>query len=633
LNDYLEILRQYWGYSSFRPLQLEIIKSIASGNDTLALMPTGGGKSITFQVPVMAMEGMALVITPLISLMNDQVENLRKREIKALLIHSGMSFHEIDHVIDNAVYGDFKFLYLSPERLASDLFRERLKNIKICLIVVDEAHCISQWGYDFRPSYLKIAEIRKMITNIPILALTATATTTVADDIQEKLLFRKANVLKKSFERKNLVYIVRNVEDKNKYLLKIINRTYGSGIVYVRSRKHARDISDFLRENKINADYYHAGLKSALREHKQQEWTKGLCRVMVATNAFGMGIDKADVRFVIHIDLPDSLEEYYQEAGRAGRDEKPAYSVVLYNESDKIKAAQRLPRIFPERETIKKVYHAIGNYYQLPVGAGKGMAFDFQLFEFVSVFKFDTITAYHSLKFLEQEGYIELTDELDNPSRLHFLVKRDDLYKFQVENLKYDAIIKMILRSYTGIFNDYVKIDETLLAQRLNMTRNTVYESIKMLSKLKIIDYIPQKKTPLLIFTEERLDNSDLYIPAEKYEWKKLRYTQRVDAIMAYATSISRCRSQMLVSYFGESDSNPCGQCDVCKKRNELDISNYEFDNIVSDVENILRTNQLKLEELVDKLNFKPEKIIKVINWLCDNNKISVSGNFKLHWM
>jgi len=593
-------------------------------------MPTGGGKSITFQVPVLTMEGMGLVITPLISLIKDQVENLKKRGIKALSIHSGMSHIEIEHNLDNATYGVYKFLYLSPERLTSDSFRERLKNLKICMIVVDEAHCISQWGYDFRPSYLKIAEIRKILPDIPVLALTATATPEVVTDIQEKLMFREKNVMYKSFARNNLVYIVRNVEDKNKYLLRIINNSTGSGIVYVRSRKNTREISDFLNNNHIKANYYHAGLNTDIREQKQNDWKSGHCRVIVATNAFGMGIDKADVRFVVHIDVPDSLEEYFQEAGRAGRDERLAYSVLLYNESDKVKAQTRMKRVFPERDTIKKIYQAVGNYYQLPVGSGKGMVFDFQMFDFASVFKFDVMTVYHSLKYLKQEGYIELTDELDNPSRLHFLVKRDDLYKFQVENYKYDAIIKMVLRSYTGVFNDYVRIDEYLLARRLNITRDSIYESLKMLSKLKIIDYIPQKKTPLIIYTEERLDDTDLQLPAGNYEWKKNRHLYRINSILEYASGNNKCRSQVLLAYFGETNSDPCNQCDVCKKRNELDISNYEFEMIANKVYDLLKTKPVKAEEIVDSLSYRPEKTIRVINWLCDNDKISVGDDNKL---
>ncbi|MCX6256315.1 MAG: RecQ family ATP-dependent DNA helicase [Bacteroidia bacterium] len=628
-----QILKEYWGYQEFRPLQEEVIDSVAEGKDTLALMPTGGGKSITFQVPVMAMKGLGLIITPLIALMKDQTENLKKKNIKALAIHSGMSAHEIEIAVDNATFGDFKFLYLSPERLTNPDFRARLKYIQVCLIVIDEAHCISQWGYDFRPSYLKIPEIRPLFPGIPVLALTATATSVVVDDIQDKLAFRAKNVIRKSFERKNLSYIVRYTEDKRKYLLNIINNSTGSGIVYVRIRKSTREIAEFLRESGIEADYYHAGLTADIRNTRQTEWTNGITKVIVATNAFGMGIDKPDVRFVVHADLPDSLEEYFQEAGRAGRDEKTAYCVLLYNESDSIKANNRINRTFPGRDTIKRIYQALGNYFQLPVGSGKGMIYDFRIFDFASVFKFDVITVFHSIKFLEQEGYLELTDEINNPSRLIFLIKRDDLYKFQVENLYFDAIIKMVLRSYTGVFTDYVRIDEQLLSQRLNVSRELVYDSLKKLSNLRVIDYLPQKRTPLLIYTEERLDDKDLFISNERYEWKKNRYLDRMNATLRYATNNDICRSRVLLSYFGEENAANCGQCDVCKKKNELGLTQFEFEDIQTQIKELLQIKKYMCNELADKLSFLPEKSIKVINWLIDSGAICVDDDYLLKLM
>ncbi|NOZ48069.1 MAG: RecQ family ATP-dependent DNA helicase [Chlorobi bacterium] len=633
MNLYHQILMKYWGYSKFRPLQEDIIISIANGHDTLGLLPTGGGKSITFQVPALAKPGICLVITPLIALMKDQVENLNARDIKSVAIYSGMTKHEIDINLENCVYGNIKFLYLSPERLNTEIFKERAKKMKVNLIAIDESHCISQWGYDFRPSYLKIAELRELIPNVPFLALTATATPDVVNDIQDKLKFEKRNVFQKSFERKNLVYIVRNVEDKLKYLLKISVKTKGSGIVYVRNRKKTKEVALFLRENNITADYYHAGLSHEIRNKKQDYWKKNKIRIIVSTNAFGMGIDKPDVRFVVHLDLPDSIEAYFQEAGRAGRDEKKAYAVLLYHETDKRKLKQRIDRSFPDIQTIKNTYNALGNYFQIPVGGGKNNVFDFKISDFTSSYKLDIIKAFSSLKILQKEGYIEMTDELNNPSKLIFLMNREDLYKFQVSHKKLDAIIKLILRSYSGIFNDYVKIDENSLAKKANVNRDTIYQYLLNLSKNKVINYIPQKKTPLLIYTEERIDENALYISPENYLKRKERFTTRINAMLEYATESTKCRSQFLLNYFGEENPYRCGQCDICLKRNELDLSKYEFDSILEEIKLLLKKEPLTLDKLVDSISKKEEKTVKVIRWLLDNHKIIYNDINLLQWV
>ena len=631
-NDYVKILTKYWGYASFRDMQEEVIRSVADGNDTLALMPTGGGKSITFQVPALAKPGICIVVSPLIALMKDQVENLKARGIKALAVYSGMTNHEIGIAFDNCAYGDFKFLYLSPERLATRLFLERVKNFNVNLIAVDEAHCISQWGYDFRPSYLRIAELRKHLPNVPVLALTATATPRVVEDIQERLQFEKKNVLQKSFKRDNLAYVVRETEDKLNYLLKIINAVPGTGVVYMRSRKGTREVATFLRENQIIADYYHAGLSMKARSEKQELWKSGVIRVIVSTNAFGMGIDKDNVRFVVHLDFPDSLEAYFQEAGRAGRDGKKAYAVLLAHNADEIKLKTNFTKSFPPRDTIKKIYQALGNYFSIPYEGGKGMAYDFKLFDFTQKFKLDYVQTYNALKLLEQEGYITLTDELNNPSRIIFLVGRDELYKYQVANAKYDVLIKILLRSYTGLFNDYVRIDEDMLAKRLRTNRDTIYEMLKHLSKSKIINFIPQKTTPLIVYLVERLDEKSLYISKENFENKKEIYQGRINAVLHYAFSHHKCRSQLLLEYFGEKDSQRCGKCDYCQRRNELDISSYEFDAIVDSIRTVLLLKPMRLDDLMGQINQKQEKAVKVIRWLFDNKNLQYLADKRIEW-
>lgn len=632
MNIYQQILIRYWGYNDFRPVQEDIIKSVAAGHDTLGLLPTGGGKSLTFQVPTLAGDGMCLVVTPLIALMKDQVEKLIQKGIKAMALHSGLTREEIDIGLNNAIYGNFKFLYVSPERLTTDIFRIRLPQMNLSLVTVDEAHCISQWGYDFRPSYLKIADLREQIPDIPFLALTATATGKVIDDIQEKLKFRAKNVLRASFQRENLVYTVKHVEDKDRYLLDLLHQLNGSGIVYARSRKKTRDLSNYLKQEKISCDYYHAGLPQESRSQKQSEWMTGHTRVIIATNAFGMGIDKPDVRFVIHMDIPDSIEAYFQEAGRAGRDGKTAHAVLLYSPSDEKIVEQRVRMNYPEIDEIKQIYRAIGNYYQVPVGTARNQVFDFNVADFAARYKLSIMTIYSSLKFMQMEGYLELTEEIYNPSKLKFLVNRDELYKFQIANIDFDAFIKLILRTYTGLFTDYVTIYEGSLANQAKVKPELIIQYLKRLSSMGIIRYIPQKKTPVIIFTEERLDVKSLHISKEHYLDRKREYTDRLDTLMEYASGRNRCRSLFLLAYFGEKGRDKCGQCDVCMQDQELDVNKYEFDRAVEQARTLLRNKPLSLDELVKELVLPKEKSIIVIRWLLDHNKIFRGLDERLSW-
>ena len=619
-----KLLVKYWGHSSFRPLQEEIINSALEGRDTLALMPTGGGKSVCFQIPALAKEGLCLVVTPLIALMKDQVENLKSRGIKAAAIYSGLHKSEQEMLIDNCLYGGIKFLYVSPERLHQNDFRESLKRMQLNLIAVDEAHCISQWGYDFRPPYLKIAEIRPYFPGIPVLALTATATPGVVEDIQEKLEFREKNVLQKSFERKNLIYGVVKDEDKHGKLLRILNKIPGSGIVYVRNRRKTRDYSDYLKQNGILADHYHAGLTTEERDKRQTEWKRGETRVIVSTNAFGMGIDKADVRFVIHLDLPDSLEAYFQEAGRAGRDEKTAYSILIYSESDIINLRRNLETSFPPIETIKAVYQALGNYYQLAVGSGRDMAFDFDVSDFSNRYNFKAVIAYNAIKFLEKEAYLSLSDYSDQPSKINIPVSKEDLYRFQIENPKYDAFIKLLLRSYSGLFNDFVTISEKDIAVRMNSGEKEIIRALNFLHDRGIIIYIQRTSKPQLTYVVERIDKKDLFISNRHYKIRKEASTSRMQAVIDYATTERKCRSRFLLNYFGEKEAKRCGICDICRERNKLSVNELEFNEVVDAVKPLLRSKAMSLEDIVRKLpGFHEKKIIDIIQWLKDNDKLT----------
>ncbi len=632
IESYKQILTRYWGFSSFKPLQEEIIKSVAEGKDTLGLMPTGGGKSITFQVPALAQDGICLVITPLIALMKEQVNRLNSLEIKSIAIHSGMTGEEINTALENCIYGDYKFLYVSPERISTRIFQEKVKRLNLSLVAIDEAHCISQWGYDFRPSYLKIALLRDYISEkVPFLALTASATPQVIDDIMKKLAFRGKNVLRTSFDRKNISYLVRKVEDKGTYLVKTIQKAKGCGIVYVRSRKRCKEVAELLVTNGISADFYHAGLPDELRDKKQTSWTIGETRVIVATNAFGMGIDKAEVRFVIHWDIPDSIENYFQESGRAGRDNKPASAVLLYSPADKSRLIDTIRKKFPPVEKIKDTYEALCNYLQIPLGSGKDNVYDFNMYDFVSKYRLPVIETYNSLQFLQREGYMEFTEEINNPSRVHFIVSRDDLYKFQVANESFDGFIKLLLRSYTGMFSEFVPINEEALSKKSAATRDTVYHYLVKLSSLNIIRYIPGKKTALVIFTEERLVRKALMISPENYLHVKEKYEIRLNRILEYADSDNHCRSVFLLDYFGE-EADRCGLCDVCRERNELDLSKYEFDLILEELKAILGEKNPDAEELVKLIDYPEDKVIKVTRWLLDHNKIVQDIDHRLKW-
>lgn len=631
-EEYRQILTRYWGFTSFKPLQEEIILSVAGGKDTLALMPTGGGKSLTFQIPALHMEGICVVITPLIALMKDQVNRLRNLEIKSMAIHSGMSGEEIDIALDNCIYGDYKFLYISPERIATRLFQERVSRLNINLVTVDEAHCISQWGYDFRPSYLRIAAIREFIpAKVPFLALTATATPSVAEDIMEKLEFREKNILRTSFERKNISYTVKRVEDKATWLTGALRKIGGSGIIYVRSRKRCKEIAELLVANKYSADFYHAGLPQDMRDRKQLAWTTGSTRIIVATNAFGMGIDKAEVRFVIHWEMPDSVEEYFQESGRAGRDGKKAFAILLHSSSDRKQLENSLKRKFPPVAKIKDVYEALCNYLQIPEGSGKNTVFDFSIRDFVSKYRLPVIETFNSLSFLQREGYVEFTEEINNPSRVHFVVGRDDLYRFQVANEAFDNFIKLLLRSYTGMFTEFVAINEDLLAKRSGLSRDAVYNFLVKLSSLNIIRYIPGKKTALVIFTEERLERKALVISSGNYLDVRKKHIFRLNKMIDYVESVTRCRSVLLLDYFGE-ESDRCGTCDVCRERNELDLSKYEFDLILDEVKKLLTGNRYDAAELVSRVSLPAEKVIRVVRWLLDHNKIVRDDKNLLSW-
>jgi len=631
LDAYQKILTQYWGYPKFRELQHDIITSVGEGRDTLALMPTGGGKSITFQVPALAKEGICIVVTPLIALMKDQVENIKAKGIKAVAIYSGMTRHEIDVALENCVHDkDLKFLYCSPERLSTEIFRTRVKQMNVNLLAIDESHCISQWGYDFRPSYMEIIKLRDLIPKVPVLAVTATATPEVVDDIQDKLGFKEKNVFKKSFERRNLVYLVRNTEDKEKYLLKIVANVKGTGIVYVRNRQHTQEIANLLIKNQIRADFYHAGLTNAERDSRQTDWKKGKTRIIVSTNAFGMGIDKADVRFVVHMDLPDNLEAYFQEAGRGGRDEKQAFAILLFHPGDKRKLEQRIEATFPPIEDIKRVYEALGNFFQIPIGGGKGMGFDFNMSDFVKSYRFNIMLVYSSLKLLQQSGFLELSEEVDNPSRLIFLVTRDDLYRYQVANVAEDKFIKLLLRSYTGMFTEYRPIDEDELAKRASTTRDVITGYLIKLGQDKIITYIPRKKVPQIFYTEERLDTKSIAFTTDKYTSRKRIYTQKIESVVNYATH-KKCRSQQLLFYFGDTEANRCGVCDVCTERNKLDLSKLEFDQILEQLKQKLQT-PMTTEQLIDTINYPHEKVISVIQWLLDNGKMERNDQMLLVW-
>ena len=626
-----KVLQQYWGYNKFRALQEEIIQSVLNGSDTLALLPTGGGKSICFQVPAMMREGVCIVVSPLIALMKDQVENLRKRNIRASAIYSGMSRDEVIIALENCLYGDYKFLYLSPERLLSESVRDYISKMKVSLWAVDEAHCISQWGYDFRPPYLQIAEIRELHPKVPVLALTATATPEVRDDIMKQLDFKVPHYFQKSFERKNLSYLVYHCEDKHSRLLEILSKVQGTGIVYVRNRKRTREYAEFLKSKKISADFYHAGLTSQLRNQRQDEWKSGMTRVMVCTNAFGMGIDKPDVRVVIHMDLPDTLEAYYQEAGRAGRDEKNAFAIVLFNKGDIHELTSRQETSFPPLSDIKIIYQALANYLQIPVDAGMGVSYDFEITRFIANYNLHPITVMAALKLLGNEGLINLSDHVFLPSRIHIRINNSDLYEFQVKNPRYDMLIKSVLRSSAGIFDDFVKVNEPELATRLKFTYEEVVSMFRYMAKVGIIKYEPRKDVPQITFLTPREDVKYLSIDTKKYKERKERFIVKSDAVKRYVQSNHLCRSQMLLDYFGEKSTVRCASCDFCRELNKIGLNEMEISAISSSVLSRLDKGPAKLEELLALINRgNKQPVVELIQWMIDQGSIGYDHAGKL---
>ncbi len=628
------VLLKHWGFSSFRPMQEDIIQSVLAGRDTLALLPTGGGKSICYQVPALTRDGLCIVVTPLVALMKDQVQALTNKGIKAIGVYYGLSKTEMDIAIDNCVYGDTKFLYLSPERLTTDLLRSRIGKMKVNLLAIDEAHCISQWGYDFRPPYLRIAEIREFIPDTPVLALTATATKEVIIDIQEKLQFRNQQVFQKSFERKNLAYMVFREEDKLNRLLQICKKQKGVGIVYVRNRKKTREIAEYLQLNGVSADFYHAGLTSLVRDVKQNAWMKERARVMVSTNAFGMGIDKPNVRFVVHMDLPESPEAYFQEAGRGGRDGKKSFAVLLYHKGDILELEKAHEQSYPPVEFIKKVYNSLGNYYQLAQGSGKDLSAEFDLAEFSRNYEMNQALVFSALKFLEKEGYLALSEAFANPSRVMVSLDKEGLYRFQVANPKFDAFIKLMLRSYPGIFSGFIKVNEQEMGKRAGLPADQVEKVLHDLHRMGVLNYEKQNQRPMITWLEERLSSGSLRISRENHHERKAFAWKRLKAMIDYAQSDNRCRSLSLLAYFGETRVQRCGQCDVCLERNRLQLSDFEFDQLEDIIRRSLTDSPLPLRDLIATLptNIDEEKVLMVIRWLRDIGQIREEENGDLVW-
>ena len=622
-QKYAALLKQYWGYDSFRGIQLQIIKSICAGRDTLGLMPTGGGKSITFQVPALAQEGVCIVITPLIALMKDQVQHLKARGIRAAAIYSGMTHNEIVQTLEDAVYGGIKLLYVSPERLASDIFQIKLKHMKVSFITVDEAHCISQWGYDFRPSYLQIAQIRDFVPDAPLLALTATATPEVVTDIQHQLKFKAENVFRMSFVRKNLSYVVRETEDKAAQLVHILRSMPGSAIVYVRSRRHSSDIAKMLNEQGVSATFYHAGLEPVVKDMRQDKWQHDKVRVMVATTAFGMGIDKPDVRLVIHTDCPSSPEAYFQEAGWAGRDGKKAYAVLLYNRNDEQKLRKRITDTFPDKQLIRDVYDHLAYFFEVGAGSGNMARFEFNIDKFSVAFKHFPVQVNSALHILQQAGYIDYETDPDTKARVKFILTREELYRLDRSTGKERAVIDALLRNYGGLFTDYEYIDEGYVAQEAGLTHDETYQALKQLNNSRIISFIPRKNIPIITYTQDRVGGKELVIGKEVYERRRERFEQRIDAMLRYMRNDKVCRSRQLVHYFGEEESTDCGICDVCAGRKSRPVTADEMSAITS----LLADG--KKHDLAELMNLKmdSERIDKALRLLAAEEKIVVDAS------
>ncbi|MDX5321305.1 MAG: RecQ family ATP-dependent DNA helicase [Bacteroidota bacterium] len=627
MTDIHDILKKYWGYSHFRPLQQDIIESVLDGKDTLALLPTGGGKSLCFQVPALAKEGLCLVVSPLIALMKDQVENLLKREIPAVALYSGMSYRHIDMELDKCIKGTYKFLYVSPERLKTEIFKARLPQMQVNLIAIDEAHCISQWGYDFRPEYLQIAEIRKWV-QAPVLALTATATATVVDDIQEKLQFKTPHVFRKSFERKNLHYWVLEEENKLGRILSLCKRFEGTGVVYARNRKLCRDIAEYLYQNGISADYYHAGLDPVIRNKKQDSWIDGRTRVMVSTNAFGMGIDKSDVRFVIHYEMPDSLEAYYQEAGRAGRDEKNAWCIALAQPSDRDQAFAKMHQAYPEYDQVNRIYEALCNHYQIAVHSGNMREVEFNLVDFAYQMGLSSSEVFNALRILELQDMIQLAESIRQPARLHIMVNHTVLYDFEIRNPKLAPLIQLLLRNYGGLFDQYVYIDENFLARNLKAQPEAIVAVLEKLKEHEIWDYVPAKDHPTLTFLKAR--EHKLHYDQQLVKARKREAEIRLEAVYDYALNKTDCRSRKLLAYFDEAEAPRCGQCDVCQsdRKHPYDAAKYR-----DSVEKLIKQDIRSLNAMITHLGFWHEEGIQhTLQLLLDEGKIYLDNKQEIHW-
>ena len=622
--DYRSVLSEYFGYDSFRSIQEDIIRSIGSGRDTLGLMPTGGGKSITFQVPALAQEGVCIVVTPLIALMKDQVAKLRERGIKATAIYSGMNRDNIVAALDNCILGDYKFLYVSPERLSSDIFLTKLRRMRVSFITIDESHCISQWGYDFRPSYLAIAEIRKQLPHTPILALTATATPEVVKDIQQRLQFEKENVFRMSFERKNLNYVVRYTENKDNEILHILNNVQGSAIIYVRNRDKTRELAKLLEEHGISAAFYHAGIDNRDKDKRQRLWTEDHTRVMVATNAFGMGIDKPNVRIVIHYEMPDSPEAYYQEAGRAGRDGLTAYAVLLYTPDDKRKLSRRVSDNYPDKDFICSVYERLGYYYQMAVGDGEGCHYDFHMSEFCRAYHLPIVQTESALRLLTQAGYIRYEEEEEHTSRLRFIITRDELYRRYDISDTADHIIRALLRLYSGVFSDYVFIDEKYLSEMTGIDLEPLYETLLGLGRARVVHYIPRRTCPSVTFVRKRVDTHRVVITPAIYEERKASYATRIEAMKEYVLSENQCRSRMLLRYFGERGAAPCGKCDNCRKHRESAFSELHYEAYREILLEFLSDGTSHLLDEVRELPIEPEVLPRLLQRMVQDEDITL---------
>lgn len=624
MDKCLEVLREYWGYDAFRGIQREIIDSICAGRDTLGLMPTGGGKSVTFQVPALMMKGVCIVITPLIALMKDQVDHLKARGIRAAAVYSGMMHADVVATLENAIFGGVKILYVSPERLSSELFQKKLSHMKVSFITVDEAHCISQWGYDFRPSYLKISEIRRIQPDVPVLALTATATPKVVDDIQDRLGFKEKNVFRMSFERKNLAYVVTKTSDKEREALRLLKEVDGSAIVYVRSRKRTKEIAQTLCSAGLKATFYNAGLEDAVREARQKEWQEDKARVMVATNAFGMGIDKADVRLVVHVDCPDSIEAYFQEAGRAGRDGKPARAVLLYDGNDKAKLKRRISETFPDKDDIREVYEHLAYFYQIAMGSGAGCRFEFNMDKFCMYFHHFPIPVNSALKILSRAGYIEYEGERENMAQLTMLLRRDDLYRLDSLDERENAVVTTLLRNYGGLFSDYCYIDESLIAMQTGISHDDIYGILKDLSRRRILHFIPRKKIPHIRYTQRREEADKLMFDKEVYDNRKQEYAQRINSIINYAENNDICRSRQLLYYFGEKKSVDCGQCDVCVSHNPVPLSRDTSDFVKKAVLRLLGDGCRHSISELSAIQVEPRILKEVVEYMVSEEELII---------